>query len=513
MNNITRIYMLSYQNYNLPRIFSSIFFVILLMTGVSLITGCKKNKTADSSPAPRPVNVIELRELNPVKPLQLTGSVKSWKDEDISFEVDGRLEWIVEMGTNLEGRWEEAGKVHVTGDTLARLDKRSYQIRLKRANAEKARANAEYIRKKNAWDKKAISEVDFIRGTADRDAREAEFEYAEYDLDRCTLYAPFSGEVSEVYVEAGGYVTRGKPVAHLVMMDPIKVDISVSSDTAERLQTRDTVRIFLPGDEKPAYGTVYEKATVADPDTRTFRVSIITRNLRSIGGLPLDSPHLNYPLITNYTYLFQISEGDKNSPFAVEENRSLRKDGDEYYVWAAPEQKLGINIDSQNPLITLHKYTVIPGERRTNLQGLYLMRELSDIGELTPGILIAMDVPDGFKDGDKVLFANKQWRLRPGQLIPVLLGESAPEPGLYLPMNAIKPINDEMGDIFVALDGKAKKVRVKILSNVGELFRLEAFDPGDTNLVTVGSRVITDYIHFLQHNEPIRVIKIMELKP
>ena len=33
----------------------------------------------------------------------------SWKEQDISFEVSGRVEWIVEMGTNLEGRWEEDG--------------------------------------------------------------------------------------------------------------------------------------------------------------------------------------------------------------------------------------------------------------------------------------------------------------------------------------------------------------------------------------------------------------------
>jgi RND family efflux transporter MFP subunit len=505
--------MFSYQNYSLAKISSLAMFFIILMTGMSVITGCKKNKETDISPGPRPVKVVELRKINPIKPLLLTGSVESWKDEDISFEVDGRLEWIVEMGTNLDGRWVEEGKVQVTGDILARLDEQSYQIILKRAKAEKDRAQAEYIRKKNAWEKKAISEVDFIRGTADRDAKDAEFEHSEYDLDRCTLYAPFSGEVSEVYVEAGGYVNRGEPVAHLVMMDPIKIDISVSSETAERLQTRDTVRIFLPGDEEPTYGIVYEKATVADPETRTFRVSIITRNLRNIGGLPTDSPILKYPQVTNYTYLSQIRVGDKNSPYFVEENRSLRKDGEEYYVWAAPEQKLGINIDSQNPLIILHKYTVIPGERRTNLQGLYLMRELSDIGELIPGTLIAMDVPDGFNDGDKVLFANKQWRLRPGQLIPVLLEESVPEPGLYLPINTIKPINDKMGEIFVAIDGKAKKVKVKILSNVGKLFRLEAFDSGDVNLVSAGSRVITDHIHFLQHDEPIRVIKIMELKP
>lgn len=513
MSNMIKFYIFSYLRHNLSRISVKTTLLLLILAGIFILAGCGKKDDTDTGPNPRPVTVLELRELNPVKPLQLTGSVESWKDQDISFEVDGRLEWIVEMSTNLAGHWEEDMVVYVQGDVIARIDEEHYRIKLKAAVAERDRAYAEYVRKKQAWEKRAIAEVDFIRGTADRDASEAEFDYAQYNVDKCTLYAPFSGEVSEVYVEAGGYVNRGEPVAHLVMMDPIKIDISVSSETAERLKIRDAVHIFLPGDEDPVYGIVYEKATVADPETRTFRVSIMTRNRRTTGGLPPDSPLLTYPLIKDYTHLFHAREGYEDSPFVVEENRSLRKEGENYYVWAAPEHKLGDKIDSENPLITLRKYAVIPGEHRMNLQGLYLMRELSDIGELVPGALIAMDVPDGFQDGDKVLVAGKEWRLRPGQLIPVFIGNTVPVKGLYLPINSIKPIDDKMGEIFLAVDGTAKKIKVKILSNVGELFRIEAFDPGDTNLVTTGSRVITDHIHFLQHDESIRVIKIAELKP
>ena len=513
MNSIIKICAFSWWVYDSLNLIQRSMGVVFLLTGLSMVSGCGGEKTTVTEPSPRPVTVLELREINPVKELQLTGSVKSWKEQDISFEVEGRVKRIVEMGTYLEGRWEEEGVVRVPGDILARLDERSYRIRLKVAVAERDRAQAEYSRKEQAWNKRAIAEVDYIRATSDRDANEARFEQADYDLDRCILPAPFSGEVSEVYVEAGGYVKRGEPVAHLVMMDPIKVDISVSYETSERLKIRDAVHIFLPGDEEPVYGIVYEKATVADPETRTFRVSIITRNRRTIGGFPPDSPFLRYPLITDYVYLFQAREGDMDSPFVVEENRALRKEGEGYYVWASLEQKLGDKIDLENPLITLHKFTVTPGERRISLQGLYLMRELSDIGELTPGALIAMDVPDDFQDGDKVLISRKQWRMRPGQLIPVLIGGSVPITGLYLPMNSIKPVDDKTGEIFVAVDGKAKKVEVKILGNVGELFRLKALDPGEDNLLKEGARVIRDHIHFLQHEEPIRVIKIVEQKP
>ena len=304
---------------------------------------------------------------------------------------------------------------------------------------------------------------------------------------------------------------RGTPVVHLVMMDPIKVDISVSLETAESLKLRDTVNLFLPGNEKPVYGSVYEKATVADPETRTFRVSIITRNQQYYGDLPQGDPLLRYPRISDYMHLQQVIKGEENSPFFVEENRALRKDRDGYYVWAAPDKDLSDRIDSEKPLITLRKFRVIPGERQMNFQGLYLMRELADVGELTLGTMIAMDVPYNFKDGNKVLVARKRWRLRPGQLIQVFLDVEIPKTGLYLPMNSIKPIDDKTGEIFVAVDGKAKNVKVKILDNVGELFRLEAFNPDDANMVTAGSQIITDHIHFLQHDEPVRIIKIVEL--
>ena len=132
MSNIIKLYIFSYQRYNSAKLSREPFLVIILSVCISMFTGCGKQDTI-LEPNPRPVTVLELRELNPVKPLQLTGSVMSWKEQDISFEVSGRVEWIVEMGTNLEGRWEEDGKVHIPGDVMASIDKRHYKIRLKAA--------------------------------------------------------------------------------------------------------------------------------------------------------------------------------------------------------------------------------------------------------------------------------------------------------------------------------------------------------------------------------------------
>ena len=68
---------------------------------------------------------------------------------------------------------------------------------------------------------------------------------ANWELERCQLYAPFTGEVSEVFVEAGGYVQPGQPVAHLVMMDPIQVDVAVSADTLRTLERYAPVHLSI----------------------------------------------------------------------------------------------------------------------------------------------------------------------------------------------------------------------------------------------------------------------------
>ena len=43
-----------------------------------LASGCKP-EAPPPDPGKRPVSVINLREVDPISPLQLTGSVKSWK--------------------------------------------------------------------------------------------------------------------------------------------------------------------------------------------------------------------------------------------------------------------------------------------------------------------------------------------------------------------------------------------------------------------------------------------------
>ena len=126
-------------------------------------------------------------------------------------------------------------------------------------------------------------------------------------------------------------------------------------------------------------------------------------------------------------------------------------------------------------------------------------------------MLVAMDVPDDFVDGQRVTISRSDWRFRPGQLVSVLLAESAPPPGLYVPMNAILHTDEQTNVVFVEKDGLARRVDVRIVGQAGDLKHIAPADANSTLLVP-GANVILDYIHFLQDREPVRVVQRRELK-
>ena len=58
--------------------------IILFSLTVALI-GCRKSQTEDQGPRARPVSVMVLKETDPSRLSRLSGTVSSWKTEDIGF--------------------------------------------------------------------------------------------------------------------------------------------------------------------------------------------------------------------------------------------------------------------------------------------------------------------------------------------------------------------------------------------------------------------------------------------
>ena len=539
---------------------------------VPVIASCSPPEVELPEPRPRPVHVLELQEVDAAKPLEVTGAVRSWKEQDVAFEVAGTLHSIVEPMTNLEGRWVEFGdtsgdsQVIVEGDVLARLSREEYLIQresakaavrvatenrdlaqveldkvipadIRAATADRERASAELSRIEKALASGAVSEIDRIRALAELERTEAALERAnasveskraqidsltasiaqaqaqladaEYALARCTLYAPFPAQVATLLVEAGGFVQPGTPVAHLIMMDPILIDVNVSAQTADRLRIGSVVSFRVQGSAGRKKGRVYEKAAVADARTRTFRVSILTRNWQTAAGRDLGDPIFGqYPVCPGTHVVAQRRVGDASSRLVVMEGRSLRRDDQGWYVWANTEMTLPL---PDPPLVPVSKIRVTPGEGRLNFQGIAVARELADPGGLSVGNLCPIDVPEGHTDGAPVLIAEPEWALLPGKLAGVLLEADAPSPGIYVPMDVVRPESDGRGAIFVLDDGVARLVIVEITHRTLDRVRIAAADASGADLVKPGRKIVADFIHFLRDGDAVKAAGVREM--
>ena len=110
--------------------------------GVSLIWvilagGCTREEKTYPEKSPLPVTIIQLQQSSPVSQRLYSGAVRSWKTEEMAFEVNGRVKWVVEPGKSIEGRkFRTDGTLLSKGTQIAELDQDRFQTALTSANAK-----------------------------------------------------------------------------------------------------------------------------------------------------------------------------------------------------------------------------------------------------------------------------------------------------------------------------------------------------------------------------------------
>lgn len=125
---------------------------------------------------------------------------------------------------------------------------------------------------------------------AARDARIADIAVASLDVERCTITAPFSGQIDRVMIEPGDYVQPGGQVVDLV--DTRHIEIPVELPLSDRLRTKPGGACALSMDSMPDVrweAKVERLSPVADTVSRTF-----------LAYLEVDNDRQTTPLVPGY---------------------------------------------------------------------------------------------------------------------------------------------------------------------------------------------------------------------
>lgn len=256
---------------------------------------------AMAAPTPPSVNVSAPLERNIQSRLQFLGQFSAVDKVELRAQVGGTL---TEIGF-------KDGDIVKKGDLLFSIDPEPYQIALSRAQAQLKTAqaqlelaNREIVRAKTLSKTGAGSEQKVDQRAQEQrsaqatvDDAQAAIRDAKFDLERCRIYAPFTGRIGAHLVSAGNLVAGSRAatspttlLATIVSLDTIYLNVDMSEADYMKFQreraqksgpvsnkieialsdeegfTREGTLDFIDNSIDRSSGTIHARATVQNDD-------------------------------------------------------------------------------------------------------------------------------------------------------------------------------------------------------------------------------------------------------
>ncbi|HTI91824.1 MAG TPA: efflux RND transporter periplasmic adaptor subunit [Puia sp.] len=174
------------------------------------------------------------------------------------------------------------------GQLLLKLDDAIQRQQLANAQIQLAYAKDIYQRRKNLWDQKIGTEVDFINAKNQVDQAETQVKIAQEQLDFTNVYADISGTVNALTIKVGESFAPGGSVPggngmQIINTDNLKAVVQVPEVYQQRVKVGTPVKISFPGlGNKEVTGVVRVTGKVIDAGNRAFQVEIHIPNDKDI---------------------------------------------------------------------------------------------------------------------------------------------------------------------------------------------------------------------------------------
>ena len=210
------------------------------------------------------VEPVPLRDI-----LLLPGETEAWKDVRVAADKSGKVEWI----------GPREGETVARGQLLAKIDVSALKAALDRATAAFNLADALYQRRLRLFDRTIINQETLDHSRTERTVAQGNLKQAQVEYERGFARSPISGRVDHLYVDEGEFVNRGQPMADLVNINKIEINVSVPEMDVHYLHPGQKAILTVDAlADRTFDGTVEFVAFKADPATRTFLVRVLTGN-------------------------------------------------------------------------------------------------------------------------------------------------------------------------------------------------------------------------------------------
>jgi len=219
--------------------------------------------------------------------VDLTGTLKPWRDADVGFETPGRL---VRVGVAV-GDVVKAGQVLAVLDTsraAAQVGQAESQVAASQANLALAQDNLKRTEALVASKSIPEAQVEQARSQvalakAQLDGAHASTRLAQTGAGQNSITAPFPGVVTKAPTGIGSVVNQGVPLVHIEDTSRFRLSATVGEEDVPLVSVGASVRILYR--ERAVEGKVIAIVPSLDQATRRAPVEIEVPNTSAAGEL------------------------------------------------------------------------------------------------------------------------------------------------------------------------------------------------------------------------------------
>lgn len=309
----------------MSRVYKLVLNLALFLSVAGLIA-CNQEQVETPKEVAKPVKVMKIGDAANFQQRQFSGRVEAGKDVELSFQVPGQvIDFPVSRGQQVK-----------KGDLIARLDQKDFQLKFNEAKAVFDERKTALERTRIVVEQGHLARSKLDEDTAAFGVAEANLRLAEQNLKYTEIYAPFSGQVANTYIDQYQHVVSKEPIVLLQDVNELEIVIAVPENLMIQLKNETQVlKKYAVFESVPnlKFDLEYKKHRAeADASTQSYQVWLSLAQPKELSVLP--------GMTAVVTVQYNFSQDKQQSKihlipadavFADEQNRS--------FVWKVNDQQ------------------------------------------------------------------------------------------------------------------------------------------------------------------------------
>lgn len=254
---------------------SRILIHILALFGLSLLAACANNNADKDKEV-----AVEKDDRVPVEGKRLAlGSIESVVLSSANLEAEASVSVYSRATNKVSELLVEEGDRVEAGQVLLRLEDDTQKLQLAKAQGRLAKANREYERASELFEKEFISQEDFNNSTYQLKVAELDYAQSKQELDYTVVTAPIRGTITKRLINLGDMVNNNHQVFDLVDFTSIVARVYLPEKNLLKLRVGQPARLSSQAlGELNLAGHVKRIAPVVDGKTGTVKVTVAVDN-------------------------------------------------------------------------------------------------------------------------------------------------------------------------------------------------------------------------------------------